>query len=343
MRPTGILPRGRADGAAPATGCSASEGAAAGFHLLGFCARVQAPQWILEELGVLFPSAPAWTLAAEPATAAEISVRRSAPPEAEYRILLDGREVWFGDEAEQIVPALESVIGHTAIRALGSRYLLLHAGAVAHRECALLLPGASGSGKSTLVAALVGAGLSYLGDDVAALDPQRLRLLPVARAAAIKDGGRSALAVLHPETPLGDAWRRLDGERVWFLSIPQSVWPAAPVAVRHVVFPSYSAGARTAAQPISRSDALANLLPQCFPAGIGGVERLQALVRTLRNADCWKLTVGNLREAVDLLLGFFERDGVGNSGDGGRAAAAPSTVWSDPAFVARHREEASHG
>jgi hypothetical protein len=110
--------------------------------------------------------------------------------------------------------------------------------------------------------------------------------------------------------------------------------------VRHVVFPSYAAGARTAAQSISRSDALANLLPQCFEAGIGGVERLQALVRTLRNAECWKLTVGNLREAVDLLLGFLEGDGAGNS-DGGRAAAAP--FGRDPAFVARHREEAWHG
>jgi hypothetical protein len=137
-------------------------------------------------------------------------------------ILLDGREVWFGDDDGQIVPALEWVIGHAAVRALGSRYLLLHAGAVAQRECALLFPAASGSGKSTLVAALVGAGLSYLGDDVVALDPKRLRLLPVGARRRSKRAAAMP-AALHPETPPGAARRRVDGERVWFLPMPQSV------------------------------------------------------------------------------------------------------------------------
>jgi hypothetical protein len=318
--------------------CSSFEEAAAEVQLLDFCARVQAPEWVLEDLSGVFPSAPAWTLSAEPATVAEISVRSSAVPEACYRILLDGEAVWFGDDDGQIVPALEWVIAHNAVRALGSRYLLLHAGAVAHRECALLFPAASGSGKSTLVAALVGAGLSYVGDDVVALDPERLRLLPMARAAAIKEGGRNALAALYPEPLPGAARRRLDGERVWFLPMPQSVWPPAPVTVRHVVFPSYAAGARTAAQSISRSDALAHMLPQCFEMGIGSFERLQALVRTLRNAECWRLTVGNLREAVNLLLRFCEGNGAANSDDGNQAARLAAGC--DPLSAARRREEA---
>jgi hypothetical protein len=51
-------------------------------------------------------------------------------------------------------------------------YVFLHAGAVAWRGRAIVIPGRSYSGKSTLVAALCQAGAEYYSDEYALLDPQ---------------------------------------------------------------------------------------------------------------------------------------------------------------------------
>ncbi len=56
-----------------------------------------------------------------------------------------------------------------AARLLQEGGLLLHAGAVALGDGALVFPAASGTGKSTLVRELAGAGFEPLGDDMAAL------------------------------------------------------------------------------------------------------------------------------------------------------------------------------
>jgi hypothetical protein len=63
--------------------------------------------------------------------------------------------------------------------------IFVHAGAVAHRGRAILIPGGSFSGKSTLVAALVRAGAEYYSDEHAVLDAQGL-VHPYARPLAIR-------------------------------------------------------------------------------------------------------------------------------------------------------------
>lgn len=60
-------------------------------------------------------------------------------------------------------------VGHHA-----SDLVFIHAGVVAHRGRAILIPGPSFAGKSTLVAALVRAGADYYSDEFAMLDAQGL-------------------------------------------------------------------------------------------------------------------------------------------------------------------------
>lgn len=66
------------------------------------------------------------------------------------------------------------------------RRLFVHAGVVAWRGAAILVPGASWSGKSTLVAALVRAGATYYSDEYAVLDAAGL-VHPFARPLGLRD------------------------------------------------------------------------------------------------------------------------------------------------------------
>jgi hypothetical protein len=63
--------------------------------------------------------------------------------------------------------------------------VFIHAGAVAHRGRAIVIPGESFSGKSTLVAALVRAGAEYYSDEYAVLDAEGL-VHPYARPLSIR-------------------------------------------------------------------------------------------------------------------------------------------------------------
>src|SRR5205814_290720 len=69
--------------------------------------------------------------------------------------------------------------------------VFVHAGVVAARGGAIVIPGRTFTGKSTLVAALVEAGAAYYSDEYAVLD-ERGRVHPFAKPISIRGahGGR---------------------------------------------------------------------------------------------------------------------------------------------------------
>lgn len=100
---------------------------------------------------------------AGPKEAAETSLHVAAIGQ-EFVVTRDGRAVWTPcnhDEARFLVlRAIAAILpGRDRVGTV------LHAGAVAGREGAIVLSGSSGSGKTTLVASLVAAGYSYMSDD----------------------------------------------------------------------------------------------------------------------------------------------------------------------------------
>lgn len=82
----------------------------------------------------------------------------------------EGHTVLFETgSADSVLQALQHWIDATVSRrAVG--LMPLHAGVVAWRTRAVLVPGPSGSGKSTLIAALVERGATYYSDELAFLD-----------------------------------------------------------------------------------------------------------------------------------------------------------------------------
>ena len=87
---------------------------------------------------------------------------------------------------DEVIRALQSDLQLFVATEAPSR-LFVHAGVVAWRGRAILVPGTSFSGKTTLVAAMVRAGASYYSDEYAVLD-SRGRVHPYARALLVREG-----------------------------------------------------------------------------------------------------------------------------------------------------------
>ena len=79
---------------------------------------------------------------------------------------------------------------------------------------------------------------------------------------------------------------------------------AEPCPVVAVVFPRYEAGADTALAPVGRGEALVELAKNTFHFKERGAPELDLLAELVRGVDCYRLTMGELDGAVDLVAGL---------------------------------------
>jgi hypothetical protein len=142
--------------------------------------------------------------------------------------------------ADLIVDDLQRTLAHQA-----DGLVFIHAGVVAFRGRALVLPGRSRSGKSQLVAALVRAGAEYLSDEFAVFDVEG-RVHPYARAITL---------------------RRSDGARSWTAAeaLGGRIAPG-PVAPSRIAFLRFSAGAAFRPRPLSPGQTMLGLLRHAVAA-----------------------------------------------------------------------------
>jgi hypothetical protein len=177
--------------------------------------------------------------------------------------------------------------------------LVVHAGVVVAPDGnAVVLPAASGGGKTTLTAGLVRAGFDFLSDEMMAIDPVSLRVLPVPRSLFMKPGTFEALGVQPPD--VSEAARLLlDG--TWPVT-PDDLRPGAlggPAPVRTIVAPTYRPGSKTRIERVSRATGLSDLAGQAFNLEMfGGPAGIELLAEVVRPAACYRLAVGRLDEAV---------------------------------------------
>jgi hypothetical protein len=278
--------------------------------VLHWQARVRAPQATLARLRALAPQLV--TCAPANAQARTIAVTPAAPP-ASFRVTVDGQpEDWHAAE-DELPLLLTTLVTAAALEGLAADYLLFHAGALAWQDQGLLLPAASGSGKTTLVGALLAAGWRVGSDEVGAVERHSGRLVAFPRSLNVKAGGRAALTPLFPELAAAVPWP-LGAEQIWPLQPARAAWLTSAVPVRHIIFPQYTPGESSALRPLSRTEALARLLPLAFNARRLGGAGIDECIQLVRDANCYRLTIGDLTDAVTLvqqLVGSRE-EGVEN-------------------------------
>ncbi len=180
-------------------------------------------------------------------------------------------------------------------------FLLLHAGAVARDEGAVILPAPPESGKSSLTIALLEAGFGYLSDELAAIDPVTGRVYPYPKRIWVTEGSFE----LFPEL----AGRLHDREGLSGRSVKRYVRPEdidAPVGkagpVRLVVFPTGDHHGRPRLTRLAKAEAVHNLAANAFNLPIYGERGLERLAQIGRGAPAYRLDGGTPQERAASIL-----------------------------------------
>lgn len=160
--------------------------------------------------------------------------------------------------------------------------IFVHAGVVAWRGRAIVIPGRTLAGKSTLVAALVRAGATYYSDEFAVLDA-RGRVHPFARRLSLRQDGDKPPLRCSAEELGGNVGRK-------------------PLPVGVVLVSEYRAGARWRPRRLTPGQAVLALLANTIPARSRPKEALEALGNVVRSAALLKSKRGEAQTIVGDLL-----------------------------------------
>jgi hypothetical protein len=223
-----------------------------------------------------------------------------AEAEGCYSVLRDGISVIECDNLLELGPVIQREAMLSAYEATDC-LAAIHAAAVCtvKNKC-ILLPGAKGSGKSTLTAALIGAGLTYLTDELSLLIPGTRLIRPARVSLGLKRGSWPILAssfsfLVHLLTH-----RQQGNVEVRYLPPPKDKVPSRETyPVECLVFPKYQAGGPTILTSLSTADALCRIAEAGYavPASLDA-NRVEQLIDWIAQLDCFELRMGDLSEAV---------------------------------------------
>jgi hypothetical protein len=219
-------------------------------------------------------------------------------PQRRWRVNVIG-DLWRADNddnqlalVDNLVTASEIVLSDLELWVAehARRHVFVHAGCVVLDGRAILMPGRSMSGKTSLTAALIRAGASYWSDEYAVLD-SRGTVRPYPRRLAIRpyDGGpphRVTAADIGSPTGHG------------------------PRPVRLVVVLRYDAAGGWDVHPVTRGQAVLQLLDNTIPARSRPRAVLAALDRATEHARCLAGTRGDAEEAAAIIVGELRNSGA---------------------------------
>ncbi|MGE4501199.1 MAG: hypothetical protein AB7C96_12690 [Hydrogenovibrio sp.] len=247
-----------------------------------------------------------------PRLKAILSGLKSSPSElsVDLTFLIDGEDIYIQTPNYSLVTTDESFgLSSLATGILHHSYqernpfATLHAAALIHKNCNLIMPGRSGSGKSTLAGYLAAHGWHYLGDDVVALGSgdKGAEVLPFCTAIGLKPGSWELLKPWYPQLdnlpviPYADRKAR-------FIEIePPSRQQRAFKNV--VVLPKYNAQCEgTHLQRLSKSDAMIAIIHSGLTVGVTpNANNLIHILNFIQSTECYAFKYANL-DAADRAL-----------------------------------------
>jgi hypothetical protein len=243
-----------------------------------------------------------------------------------FELLVDGRSMQRPPSPGSM---LEWVISNVTTEAVtrATDLVCVHASAAALDGRAIVLPARSGHGKSTTVAGLVRAGWDLLTDEAALFDPCDGLVHPFPRPIALSAASMSLFPGLAESLPASyELFRRPDHHVMADDLRPGGL--GSPARVAFVVLPSYAPGV-TELIPLARSEALLEILRGTFNLEHVGGNEVETLGRIVGSADCYRLHIGSLDAAVNLIRGLFAEGQEDRSqANAGIGAMVPSdSTW----------------
>jgi hypothetical protein len=280
------------------------------FDALGFTFSVLAPDeairvhldWLFRDCTTAGPAAHRYALRV--ATDQNVSEH--------HELTLDGRRVAIAPGAERLVASVVHDVNRRAVET--SDDVILHAGGVERDGFGIVLPGVTEVGKTTLVAGLVRSGFGYLTDEAVAIERDTLCMRPYPKPLSLDPGCWPLFPELEPHADLATGDYKTEQWQVPPDAIrPRAVAGSCPVAA--VVFPRYEQGADTALEQVGRGEALVELAKNTFKFKDQARDALDLLADLVRPARCYRLTTGELDQAVELISSL-----VGLTAHGTRAS-----------------------
>jgi len=190
------------------------------------------------------------------------------------------------------------------------RFLLLHAGAAARGDGAVLVTGDSGAGKSTLAALLGWGGWRFLGDEFALVEPATGDLHPFPRPASLKNDSIDLLAARAPGGVFGPLFEGTIKGRIRHLAPPRDAVAAmdVPATPRLILTPAFEAGAPAEARRLGVAETFV-LLTQASTnyrtLGEAGFLALAALAET----PAYAVRYGSADAALALVDSLWDAHG----------------------------------
>jgi hypothetical protein len=251
-----------------------------GFEISGVRVAVGASdQDILDRLVALLP---AGATPCDPETVERHFVLLTVGDGVWQYVMENGRSPMFQDLA-LVIPMLDTELRRYVASSAPDR-VFVHAGAVAYRGRAIVIPGQTFSGKTMLVAALARAGAIYYSDEYAILDERGL-VHPYARPLALRQTDRQPSA-RHPVESLGGT----AGEE--------------PVPVGLIAATRYRPGASFNPEPRSAGQGMLTLLAHATPVRERPAETLAAVRRAASKALVLEGDRGEADAAAQSLMEF---------------------------------------
>jgi hypothetical protein len=252
-------------------------GACFASHGVRIGVRSNAPE-VLERLPSILP--PGW----QPATSSIVDEVFSVWVGAGCVRIFDGTtRLVRSRDLSLTLPVLESAL-RLKVAAASPEHIFVHAGVVAWRGRAVLVPGRSRSGKTTLVAELVKAGASYLSDEFAPLDREG-RVHPFAKPLTIRgpDG-----CDLHARRCRAEAL----GGSVGLEALPIGL----------VAFTEHAPGASWRPTRLTHGQGVLEMLAHTVPARLRPEAALESLARALAGATLLRGARGEAAITARLLV-----------------------------------------
>jgi hypothetical protein len=200
-----------------------------------------------------------------------------------HLLYLDSTRLSRSMDLDDVLQALEYNLQFlVSLEAKGR--LFVHAGVVAWKKKAILIPGISFSGKTTLVDALVRAGATYYSDEFAVLDVKgRVHAYP--KPLALRNDDRRSKVLLTPKTTT-----RL-----------------RPLPVDLVLLCRFKKGSTWRPRRLTPAQAVLALLANTVTARVQPEFALTTLRRALRPATVLKSPRGEADEIVEIILSRLDQ------------------------------------
>jgi HprK-related kinase A len=231
-------------------------------------------------------------------------MRRFVSPQALFKF--DGNARFRPLPAGQAYPLLEWGL-NWCVTTHCHQYLIIHSAVLERHGRALLLPAPPGSGKSTLCAALVARGWRLLSDELALIERNGRRVVPMPRPISLKNRSIDTVSRFWPDAAIGEIVPdTLKGSVAHVRPPADSVHRAFECpAPAWVVLPRYENGAATELAKLPKCEAFMRLVDSAFNYSVHGRAGFDALAELVDASDGYAFSYGGaLDEAVAVFDAF---------------------------------------